>query len=73
MEKVKQQPKEEGALGFEWIVGMSAEFESAMDTAFRDGGQGPLPEAASYWQLRILLAIAQQLSVIAGAIKGGSE
>lgn len=76
MEKMKpHQPKDEGALGYEWIVGMSAEFQAAMDRCFKNGDNPPglTPEVASYWQLRFLLAISQQLSVIAGAVKGGSE
>ena len=47
-------------LGFEWIAGMTAQFQDDWNDKERD---------VTYWQLRILLSIAQQLSVIAGALK----
>jgi hypothetical protein len=49
---------------FEWIEKMTAEFalRSASSTAIT-------PDEASWWQLRILLSIAQQLSVIAATLK----
>ena len=50
---------------FEHIAHMTEEFHNAEE-------QELTPEGASYWQLRILLSIAQQLSVIAGHLKGES-
>lgn len=56
-------------MNFEHIGNLTAEFQE-MEGMAAGGRAGDLtPETASYWQLRILLAIAQQLSVIAGEIK----
>jgi hypothetical protein len=49
---------------FEWIKEMSEEFAMLSERTY------PItPEEASVWQLRILLSIAQQLSVIAATLK----
>lgn len=60
----EQKPKSDG-LGFEWIVGMTRDFEEEVKKGMFD----LTPERASYWQLRILLAMAQQLSVLVATVK----
>ena len=50
------------ATHYEHIDSMSEEFHNAEE-------QELTPEGESYWQLRILLSIAQQLSVISQTLK----
>jgi hypothetical protein len=56
------------ATHFEHIDSMSADFNAL----FMGPGQ-MTPEVAAYWQLRILLSIAQQLSVISQSLKEREE
>jgi hypothetical protein len=51
---------------FENIDQMSHEFDERVTEVLEPG-------LASYWQLRILLAIAQQLSVISASLKEREE
>jgi len=60
---VYEMAKQQTATHYENIEEMSAEFLSEVDAETIN------PEIASYWQLRINLAIAQQLSVISKTLK----
>jgi hypothetical protein len=52
------------ATHYEWIDGMSAEFVEAIERGEIAGSE--------IWHLRILLSIAQQLSVIAAHLKNSN-
>lgn len=58
---------------FENIANMTQEFQEYERAATGPDFRPVSPEYAAYWQARILLAIAQQLSVIAGQMKAQSE
>jgi hypothetical protein len=62
MEKPKGRRTDEPD-NFEWIEGMTKDFPGPADADFTNDG------AYRHWHLRLLLAIAQQLSVISHELK----
>ncbi len=63
MAKVEYQMAKPTATHYENIEEMSAEFAEEVEPHML------VPDLAAYWQLRIQLAIAQQLSVISKTLK----